>query len=290
MKPLCVTAVVDEGYQEYIPLYLYFLFRAYPHYDAIVYFDGNLRPEVAECIALVRGLGSFDIRPLDYGFDRASAQNLMSLRWVIYDADYERYENVYTGDIDLFIVAETPGLRERHIEHCEVIELPYSNRVRGGFKKLSGLHFVRTASYYPRVRPIMERYRDLIATGTYRVHNEEMLYAMMEESVGLPRVRAGFPVHHGIHLRAFRDTPVSVAEQRNRTDYLFAKVFETYDRGFLAAARDPRCREILERLSRIDYGAIPRRYATAGPDLLRQFETVLALCRELEGEREAARA
>lgn len=290
MKPLCVTAVVDEGYQEYIPLYLFFLFRAYPDYEAIVYFDGALRREVAECIDLVRALGSFDIRSLDYRYDRTSAQNLMALRWVIYDADYERYENVYTGDIDLFIVAETPGLCERHVAHCEQVELPYSNRVRGGYKKLSGLHFVRTNSYYPRVRPHMERYRDRIASGTYRMHNEEMLYEMMEQSVGLPRVPGKFPVHHGIHLRVFRRLTGSVAEQRQRPDYQFAKVFERYDEGFLAAARDPRCREILERLSRISYGATPQRYATAGPDLPRQFATVVALCRELEAEREAARA
>jgi hypothetical protein len=210
------------------------------------------------------------------------------MRWVLYDDDFAGYENVYTGDVDMLIVRETPGLCELHVQHSEEIELPYSNRVRRGFKRLTGLHFVRTHAYYPRVLPVMTRYRDRITAGQSDIVDEELLYRMMEESVGLPQKRGSFTVHHGIHLGVFRRGESSLASQRARTDYLFDKVFVRYHEGFFDAARTGLCGEILERLSRIAYrDTIPDRYANRGPQALRQFDTALGLCRELQAEARA---
>jgi hypothetical protein len=294
MKPLCVAAVVNRPYQEYVPLYLYFLFFAYPEYEAIIYFDesdGPLHPEVQGCLDLIRGMGAFQIKPLEYAYERSNPRNLAAMRWVIDDADFAGYENVYTGDIDLLIVRERPGLCEVHVAHSEEIQLPYSNRVRGGTRRLTGLHFVRTQAYYPNVRSTMDRYRRQIANGSLRLNDEELLYAMMEESVGLPAKRGNFVVHHGMHLRAFDRDASPIAQQRTRTDYLFAKVFERYDRAFMECARTQGCAEILDRLSRISYPrGVAERSASCGPAALRQFETVVRLCRELKAEREADRA
>src|SRR6185369_12625350 len=46
MKELCLVAVVNDGYQEYIPLFVYFALYAYPEYEVIVYLEGTLHPEV----------------------------------------------------------------------------------------------------------------------------------------------------------------------------------------------------------------------------------------------------
>ena len=285
MKPLCVSVVADRGYQEYLPLYLFFLFHAYPHYEAIVYFDGPMYPEVVECLRLVRGVGAFEIKPVPYRHDPEDVWSVRSMRWVLYDDDFAGYENVYTGDVDLLIVRETPELREMHVRHSEEIELPYSNRVRRGFKRLTGLHFVRTHAYYPRVLPVMATYREKIAAGRSDVFDEELLYRMMEETVGLPRKHGDFALHHGIHLGVFRRGGATLAIQRARTDYLFDKVFGRYHEGFFDVARTGLCGEIRERLSRIAYrDAIPLRYARKGPQALRQFDAALALCRDLQAE------
>lgn len=285
MKPLCVTVVVDQGYQEYIPLYLYFLFKAYPDYEAIVSFEGTMYAEVADCLRLIEGMGSFEIKPLLYRYDRADPHSLMSVRWVLYDDDFTRYDNVYTGDVDMLIVRESPSLCELGVRHSDEIRLPYSNRVRGGQPRFTGLHFVRTHAYYPRVRAVMERYRERIAAGDIQLHNEEVLYRMMEESVGLPQRPGTFTVHHGIHLGVFRLDDSPLAGQRARKDYLFEKVFVRYYKGFYDAARTELCSEIRDRLSRLSYpGHIPRRYANKGPQALQQFDTAIGLCRELEEE------
>jgi hypothetical protein len=290
MKPLCFVGVVDDGYQEYLPLFAYFALRAYPDSELILYHvDPLLRAEVRACLDSLADLGGIDVRRLDYRYDTGDPQSLKSLRWVLYDDDFAGYDNVYVGDVDLLIVREEPGLREVRIEHSKEIERPYSNRVRTGTRLVAGIsHFIRSEAYFPRVLPRMLHDRAEIAAGRLRLHNEELLYRLLENTVGLPARRVPLNTHHGIHLRAFHRAR-SIEKQRARTDYLFDKVFARYCDGFLALARSERCREIVDRLSRID--SSPQRlerYPSAGPGLARQFRNVLALCDALIEERESS--
>jgi hypothetical protein len=287
MKPLCFVGVVDDGYQEYLPLFAYFALEAYPDCELILYHvDPTLRAEVRECVETLRDLGHVDVGPLQYRYDVDDPQSLKSLRWVLYDEDFAGYENVYIGDVDVLIVREEPSLCEVRTRHSEEIERPYSNRVRTGTKLVAGIsHFIHTHAYFPRVLPRMLQYREEIAAGTLRIHNEELLYRLLEETVGLPERRVALNTHHGIHLRAFH-RPRSLEAQRARTDYLFGKVFERYFEGFLEIARSERCVELVDRLSRID--STPQRlerYPSGGPGLVRQFRHVLSLCDELIRER-----
>jgi hypothetical protein len=289
MKELCLVAVVDEGYQEYIPLFVYFALYAYPRYEIIIYLDGALHPEVAGCLRSIRDMGNFDVRPLPYRCVADDAQSFKSLRWVLYDEEFAGYDNVCIGDIDVLITREEPSLCARRVRHSRAIGFPYSNRVRPGTRKLVGIaHLVRTGEYFPRLLPLMRRYREEIAAGTLRMHNEELLYRMMAESFGLPDSAASLATHHGIHLRAFH-TQHSLAEQRARTDYLFAKVFERHFEAFLEAARSAPCAEIVRRLARIEYPTGPGRYAEAGRAVGRQFGHVLSLCDDLLAERAGVR-
>lgn len=283
MKPLCIVATADDGYQKYIPLFVYFALHAYPHYEVIIYLDGSLHPEVGGCLRSIRDMGSFDVRSLLYRYDANDPQSSKSLRWVLYDEDFAGYENVHIGDVDLLIVREEPTLCERRVRHSEEIGLPYSNRVRTGTKLLNGIgQFARTSAYFPRVLPLMLRYREQIANGSLQMHNEAFLYRMMEESAGLPE-RGRLDTHHGIHLRAFHRER-SLAQQRERTDYLFKKVFETFFERFLEAARSERCIEMVRRLSLIESSpARLARYEKGGPGLGTQFRNVLSLCDEFIG-------
>jgi hypothetical protein len=186
----------------------------------------------------------------------------------------------------MLIVRTEPSLRETRIRHSEEIERPYSNRVRPGTKRVAGIsHFVRTHAYFPRVLPRMLQYRDEIAAGGLRIPNEEVLYRLLDESVGLPERRVPLDTHHGIHLRALH-VPASLADQRARKDYVFAKSFERHFDAFVEVARSDRCREIVRRLARID--SPPQRawrYRDAGPGLAIQFRNALLLCNELIEER-----
>jgi hypothetical protein len=289
MKELCLVAVVNDGYQEYIPLFVYFALYAYPEYEVIVYLEGTLHPEVDACLRALRAMGSFDVRPLLYRCDPGDGQAFKSLRWVLYDDDFAAYDNVYIGDIDVLLAREEPSLCVRRVGHSEAIGLPYSNRIRPNTTKLAGIaHFVRTQAYFPRLLPVMQRRRAELAAQTLRMHNEELLYRMMEETVGLPDPQASLATHHGIHLRAFH-TRRTLAEERQRTDYLFAKTFERQFDAFLPAVRDEVCVDMVRRLRRIESPpARLARYPEGGPAILRQLENVLALCDGLMAERAAA--
>jgi hypothetical protein len=148
---------------------------------------------------------------------------------------------------------------------------------------------VRTPAYFPPLLALMRRRRDELAAGTLHMHNEELLYRMMEASFGLPDPQVSLATHHGIHLRAFH-TRAGLDEQRKRTDYLFAKVFERHCDAFLDAARSPACVEIVDRLRRIDHAPQRRRrYPAGGPAAVQQFDNVLWLCDALLAERAEAR-
>ena len=285
MKPLCIAAVVNEGYQEYIPLYLYFIFRAYPEYEVIIYFTGRLYPEVSECLDLVRGLGRFTVKPLPYVYNPSNPRMLKALRWVLCDDAFSDFNNVYIGDVDMFIVPEEVPLHEIHERHCTEIGLPYSNRVRGGQRRLTGLHFVQTAAYFPRMLPTIHKYRKLIADDAIPIGNEEILYRMMEESVGLPQIRGDFVTHHGMHARAFT-TYEDLTAQRARSDFVFTKHFEPYARSFMEACTTPIFGEIVRTLSAISYSRETlTQYWDAGPAVRSQIDVIQTLCRELELER-----
>ncbi len=288
MKPLCFVGVVDDGYQEYLPLFAYFALHAYPDAEVILYHAGApLRAEVREGLGALSDLGSIDARPLAYRYDAADPQSLKSLRWVLYDEDFARYENVYIGDVDMLIVRQEPSLRAARVRHSEEIGRPYSNRVRPGTTLVAGIsHFVRAQEYFPRILPRMLHYREQLEVGSLHLHNEELLYRLLDESLGLPERPAPLrTTHHGIHLRALHRVR-ELAVQRARTDYLFRKDFEPHLDGFLAVARSGRCTELVERLGRIE--SSPERlarYAAGGPALTTQFRNVLSLCDDLLEER-----
>ena len=288
MKPLCIAAIANQAYQEYIPLYLYFVLRAYPQYELIVYFDGTMHPEIAACVDLVGDMGRFRIKPIPQTYDTASPQTIKALRWLLVDEEFYDYDNVYIGDIDMFIVPEETPLHELHVRHSREIGLPYSNRVRTGQQKLTGLHFVRTREYYERVLPTIRKYHEPVLSGSLRINNEQLLYRMMEESVGLPQKVGNFVSFHGIHARAFCASH-DLALQRSRDDFVFHRHFEPYAEKFVEATSAERFTDIRRALARIAYPSRTlEQHRLAGPGVLRQIEVILSLCGALDEERRAA--
>lgn len=284
MKDLCIVAVVDDGYQEYVPLYLYFLSRAYPRYEARIYFRGRFHPQVSDALDSLRDTARFEILPIPYDFDESNPQAIKSVRWVLYDDAFLDFEYVYIGDIDMFVVPEETPLHEVHAAHCREIARPYSNRVRGRQRKLTGLHFVQTREYFDALRPTMDRYREAALRGALQISNEELLYRMIDESVGLPPFVGNFVTHHGMHARAF-DQYRPLAEQRARADFVFHRHFEPYASAFRRAAETPEFKTLRRKLEGIRHEpALLARHPDAGPRALAQIDILLALCRDLEVE------
>lgn len=199
MKQICyVNYVFGEKYQQFIPLYLFFLFYTYPDADARIYLDGSLLPQIKSALEkLAKWRQQYviienykpEIQLPNYAYHVPTIQK--SYRWLINDSEFQNYMAVYVGDIDILICKEEKPLYEQHVEHCNYLNLPFSNIVRSvsGKKtydfrfllsllyrygisetiayyikknqntfRLSGLHFVLVKPYYEVISKIQNEY------------------------------------------------------------------------------------------------------------------------------------
>jgi hypothetical protein len=83
-----------------------------------------------------------------------------------------------------------------HHEYMKELKLPYSNVIRPHSQRLTGLHVVRTKHYFETVtqRAMTEALR---AYG--KIGDEQFLYRLMQDRLGLPKKVVPRPVH-GIHI------------------------------------------------------------------------------------------
>lgn len=191
--PLCIFVVIfGEAYQDYLPLYIRSIHRAYPDYHVLAYTDRPLTAGVRAQLEILRPLGPFRVREGAFAeYPQLRGQGAKSLRWLTWDDTFADYAAVYIGDVDFFICREDPPLHVQHERHCDVLGLPYSNLLRNPdaqhrgspilylrtlvksgplalldyaghprrpVRALSGLHYARTGDYFDRVRPLFPRF------------------------------------------------------------------------------------------------------------------------------------
>ncbi len=237
-ESLCITTFVSgDDYQEYIPIFIFSILKSYPSYEVVVFTDKELRSNVTQSLEMLKHLGAFQVREnyFDYQVSNFSNVSISKMkRWLLYEDDFQKFENLYIGDIDMLIVPENPSLMKQHLIHCDTIGLDYSNIIRRSDKRrLSGLHFVKVKPYFEKMLPIIKKYRDLIIQDKFTLEydsNEFFLYKMILESgLGLcPQasdknlndpLKPVFRPHHGVHLAIFRNYSI----KKQVTNLLFQK-------------------------------------------------------------------
>jgi hypothetical protein len=105
-----------------------------------------------------------------------------------------RADYVYIGDVDIFILDE--DVAAQHLRNASSLGLPYSNMVRSGTKRLTGLHFSEFSAYYP-----IPSLSDLDVA---RMNDEQVLYEIVLRKLG-KMTAGGFRPVHGIHFSPNRD-------------------------------------------------------------------------------------
>lgn len=199
MKKICfINYVFGEKYQQFIPIYLFFLFQTYPDADAKIYLDGLLLPQIKSALeklekwsqqyVIIENYRS-EIQLPSYAYRVPTIQK--SYRWLINDSEFYNYVAVYIGDIDILICKEEKSLYEQHVEHCSYLNLPFSNIVRNApsnkiynFRfflsllyrygigetiayytrtkqstfRLSGLHFILVKPYFEKIYNSQKKY------------------------------------------------------------------------------------------------------------------------------------
>lgn len=186
---ICISTVVDENYQCYVPLFVWCVHHVYPSYEVKIFSREKDFP---------------DFPKLRY--------NTIALRFVVPPQHYENYDYVYVTDIDMFLMPERTSIDQFHLGEMVGTGLCYSNSLRNvhhyaGFQSLSGLHFA-SREWLLRTESVRANYYDLLKkglVGLYREYDGVMLYRMAEKSgLGLPQKYKLKKRHHGIHLGNFR--------------------------------------------------------------------------------------
>lgn len=260
---LIVAFVFGKEYQGYIPFFFFSLYKHYPQYDVIVYVDRKINNNTQRLVELIPEYGKkYKITMIEKIRNKLSSQQMKAYRWLIYDKVFEQYQYLYIGDIDIYVCKESISLCEQHIKHMNLQKLLYSNIVRDYdtppkwickyqdtlrkirlynfivkiyykffyHKRLSGLHFVNTESYYKAIKKQREKFfkvyykTDLLSRLTSinmkLYSNEALLYYIVKKShLKLPN-QAGndeivlmcdemgsynFRPHHGLHFGIWRN-------------------------------------------------------------------------------------
>lgn len=99
-------------------------------------------------------------------------------------------EYVYIGDIDVIILE--PNLLAMHLRDMKLTGLPYSNSVRPGTTRMSGLHFTKATAYYPLP--------DVSDLEIDSMNDEMVLYEIIRRRGSAARDDIWYRPIHGIHI------------------------------------------------------------------------------------------
>jgi hypothetical protein len=148
------------------------------------------------------GSAAFLIRPADWVTPKGRRILPNSVRFLTTPEIKSEY--VYIGDIDIITLQK--DIRSIHLAHMARTGLPFSNSVRPGTRRLTGLHFTRFDAQYP-----LAPHDDLVGV---RISDEMLLYRLVERKHGpIPETPFFRPVH-GIHVSPNRASAGDVRKGR----------------------------------------------------------------------------
>ena len=197
---LCVTTVVDGGFQRYTPLFILSLLTAYPDYSVRVFIVDKPGDALLTGMRLLDGLGDWAIitEELD-GYPKCRRLGAY-LRYLLFtrrraERYFAGYDYVYITDGDMLITREDPPLHVQHLEHMQEIGLPYSDILRHNERQVAtGLLFA-SQEFIERVGATVDWYdaefrvraEGVIDTPKKSIPDERLLYQIIRDSgVGEP--------------------------------------------------------------------------------------------------------
>lgn len=214
---LCISSFVFGDYIKYIPYYIYSIQRSNPDAFVKIFVKNNLSNEVKNALKLLNN-NKFMI--VENYFKNIQLKNKIIggnnkvLRWIIPYEEFIDFDYVYFGDID-FIITES-NLLNKHKEHISKINLPFSNAIRSGQKRITGLHFIHVKSYYEmfndKIKFFIKNPKQLDNYIREVDRDEKFLYKMINEKIDLEYYETiisedkeyYYRPHNGIHLGLIR--------------------------------------------------------------------------------------
>jgi hypothetical protein len=203
------------SYYKYIPYQIYSLLRS-NKCDIYILIDHDYI-ELNESLNYIKAMYpniqiKIEILPqTDYVQMIAKKQVLAKyLMFTIPLHHFETYDCVYIGDCDMIIDKE--DVFSIHWNHCHEIGLNFSNAVRTGTQRLTGLHYFKANElYFSKLKYKFSSYSDAISYLTsnefkkLNLMDEEFLYTNHdEEDIKILTKYPIFRPWHGFHLGILR--------------------------------------------------------------------------------------
>lgn len=161
------------------------------------------------------------------------------MRFIIPHKYFKGYEGIYIGDIDMLFTDK--HLFQSHEEHCNRINLDFSNAIRQNTKRLSGLHYFRPKKSY--LTKLKMSFKSLNEAVNYLQSDEfknkgyideELLYWLHdEEDMAKLLTNRQFRPHHGFHIGLLRSRKQFAALGNYKKECIKAKNLYGEDKGFL---------------------------------------------------------
>lgn len=221
-KSCCFTTVVYGWYQDFIPIYIYSILKAFPqHYVKIFVFE-ELTQNNKDSLELVRQNLSDRFQVVENFSDLnwCELPHKAATRFLMTREYFEGFDYVYFGDVDFLIYNKfDDNFVDHYLGRCEKTQLPFSNEFNYYENKyrVTGLHFVIKDPYFDAMDEIIDEMKQPIhgwRNNSFRsqcFHNEEnpsydeeLLYYMTSKVFDIRVLGNYIRPHHGWHLGDYR--------------------------------------------------------------------------------------
>jgi hypothetical protein len=249
---MCFMTVANKSYQQYVPWFLYFLNRAYPESHKLVLLDEKITHDTQQMLNLLSG--DFEVRERAFPeYTNTDGNTIKCLRWLVFEPEFEKYDCMSIGDVDMAIYKESPSYMDQHLSHCDKLGIPYSNFIRPGSagpRRVCGVHVIKPQEWFAAIRPLIEKYRPMLLAKKISLpehgFNEQLLLRMIVESdLGEPPANLSTTYwpslvtsnHHGTHIR--------LAEHGGIKGLQGARGYQIHKPEILAAIKTPLFEQLL---------------------------------------------
>jgi hypothetical protein len=237
-RRILLFSCADAAYEDFAPLFAFSALRLDPRFDVEVGLEdleGFNGRHGAACDLIAKAFGPERITWREVDWTGADGRRLVPNTVRFLREPVRRAAAVYISDVDLIYL--NPRLLNQHFRLMEARGLPYSNCVRPGTKRLSGMHFSLWDAFYPLT--------DVSDLDLSAVNDEMVLYEMIRRR-GLPLFDQAwerpFP---GIHTSPNREVVARNEDGRRIPGWDVGGWAEPY----LALAADPKMAALRPLLS-----------------------------------------
>lgn len=225
-KRAFVVQVSGVKYESFLPDYIYFSHKAYPESAVIVLYEEELIKKTISALNFLRSIGceiilkKVDFREylkMDTSLRKRFIYRTTGVfkccgRFLIDIPEFHKFDELYIGDVDLFIMKEEKNLFDEHYIHSKFLGVPYSDILRKPFcfeysfrkriksfikygkyykisfknkpkkfylNKMTGLRYIQVDEYFKKVSPLFKQFIDmfdcLFSSSASEIDNEEIL-------------------------------------------------------------------------------------------------------------------